>query len=70
MQGFGASSFSYPMFGMVARADITRIGATRWNLKYWRGRIPARCTQENNQWTSTFSYRFDHLFRPRMAAQA
>ncbi|HSE50335.1 MAG TPA: hypothetical protein VLA96_14105 [Terriglobales bacterium] len=36
----GASSSS---FGMVLRADVTRINGTYWNLRgYWRGRLDSR----------------------------
>jgi hypothetical protein len=34
------SGFTSTVFGMVARADITRIWGTHWNLiGYWRGRV-------------------------------
>jgi len=40
MQGLGSNSFSSTTFGMVARADITRMGGSHWNLNgYWRGRV-------------------------------
>jgi hypothetical protein len=40
LQGLGVSSFRSTVFGMVARADISRMGGTHWNLNgYWRGRI-------------------------------
>ena len=40
IHGLGNNGFSATMFGMVARADITRIAGTYWNLNgYWRGRI-------------------------------
>jgi hypothetical protein len=40
IQGLGNNGFSATMFGIVARADITRIAGTYWNLNgYWRGRI-------------------------------
>ena len=40
IQGLGNNGFSSTMLGLVARADITRIGGTYWNLNgYWRGRI-------------------------------
>jgi hypothetical protein len=40
IRGIGQSQFSSTVFGMVARADITRIGGTFWSLNgYWRGRI-------------------------------
>ena len=40
MQGLGSNGFSSTTFGMVARADITRISGTHFNLNgYWRGRI-------------------------------
>ena len=40
IQGLGANGFSSTVFGVVARADITRIAGTYWNLNgYWRGRI-------------------------------
>jgi hypothetical protein len=36
--GIGGGSSSY--FGVVLRADVTRIGGTYWNLSgYWRGKI-------------------------------
>ena len=40
LHGLGPNGFSSTIFGMVARADITRMGGTYWNLNgYWRGRI-------------------------------
>ena len=40
LQGLGASSFTSRVFGVVARADISRMGGSHWNLNgYWRGRI-------------------------------
>jgi hypothetical protein len=40
LQGLGANGFTSRVFGMVARADISRMGGTHWNLNgYWRGRI-------------------------------
>ena len=40
LQGLGANSFTSTVFGVVARADISRMGGTHWNLNgYWRGRI-------------------------------
>jgi len=40
IQGLGNSSFTSTVFGMVGRADITRMWGTHWNLiGYWRGRI-------------------------------
>jgi hypothetical protein len=43
IRGIGQSQFSSTVFGMVARADITRIGGTFWSLNgYWRGRIQTR----------------------------
>lgn len=40
LQGLGANSFTSRVFGVVARADISRMGGTHWNLNgYWRGRI-------------------------------
>jgi hypothetical protein len=38
IQGLGSSGFSSTVFGMVARADMTRLAGTHWNLNgYWRG---------------------------------
>jgi hypothetical protein len=51
MNHAGAGSTS-SNFGMVVRADITRIGGTYWNLSgYWRGRLTSRSatTQETVQ---------------------
>ncbi len=40
LHGLGSNSFTSTTFGMVARADISRIGGTHWNLNgYWRGRL-------------------------------
>lgn len=40
IQGIGPNAFSSTAFGVVARADITRIYGTHWNLNgYWRGRV-------------------------------
>ena len=40
LQGLGANSFRSTVYGIVARADVTRIGGTYWSLNgYWRGRI-------------------------------
>ena len=40
LQGLGANSITSTTLGAVARADITRIAGTHWNLNgYWRGRI-------------------------------
>ncbi len=40
MRGLGANSFTSTTLGMVARADISRIGGSHWNLNgYWRGRV-------------------------------
>jgi hypothetical protein len=40
IQGIGANGFKSSVFGIVARANITRIGGTYWSLNgYWRGRI-------------------------------
>jgi hypothetical protein len=40
IRGIGQSQFSSTVFGVVARADITRIGGTFWSLNgYWRGRV-------------------------------
>ena len=40
IQGLGTNAFTSTVFGMVARADFTRIGGTHWNLiGYWRGRL-------------------------------
>jgi hypothetical protein len=40
IQGLGANGFTSTVFGMVARADISRMGGTHWNLNgYWRGRV-------------------------------
>jgi hypothetical protein len=40
IQGLGGNGFTSTEFGMVARAGISRIGGTHWNLNgYWRGRI-------------------------------
>lgn len=40
IQGIGAKGFKSSVFGMVARANITRMGGTYWSLNgYWRGRI-------------------------------
>jgi hypothetical protein len=40
IQGIGANGFKSSVFGMVVRADITRIAGTYWSLNgYWRGRM-------------------------------
>jgi hypothetical protein len=40
IQGIGSNGFKSSVFGMVMRANITRIGGTYWSLNgYWRGRI-------------------------------
>jgi hypothetical protein len=40
IQGLGSSGFTSTVFGMVVRADITRMAGTHWNLNgYWRGRV-------------------------------
>jgi hypothetical protein len=40
LHGLGPNGFSSTVIGMVARADITRMGGTHWNLNgYWRGRV-------------------------------
>jgi hypothetical protein len=40
IQGLGANGFSSSVFGIVARADISRIAGSHWNLNgYWRGRV-------------------------------
>src|SRR5258708_25722513 len=40
MRGLGFNSFPPPPFGMVARADITRMGGSHGNLNgYWRGGV-------------------------------
>ncbi len=40
LHGLGTSAFSSTVYGMVARADVTRMAGTHWNLNgYWRGRI-------------------------------
>ena len=45
LHGLGQSQFTSTVFGVVARADITRIGGTYWSLNgYWRGRIQTSST--------------------------
>jgi hypothetical protein len=40
LHGLAGGGFTSTVFGMVARADVTRIAGTYWNLNgYWRGRI-------------------------------
>src|SRR5579864_7192643 len=40
IQGLGSSGFTSTVYGVVARADISRIWGTHWNLNgYWRGRV-------------------------------
>ena len=40
IQGLGSSAFTSTVYGVVARADISRIWGTHWNLNgYWRGRV-------------------------------
>jgi hypothetical protein len=40
IQGIGANGFKSSVFGMVVRADVTRIAGTYWSLNgYWRGRM-------------------------------
>jgi hypothetical protein len=40
IQGLGANGFTSTVYGVVARADISRMAGTHWNLNgYWRGRV-------------------------------
>ena len=40
IHGLGSNAFTSTTFGMVARADVSRIGGSHWNLNgYWRGRV-------------------------------
>src|SRR6266567_465279 len=40
IHGLGSNGFTSTTLGMVARADISRIGGSHWNLNgYWRGRV-------------------------------
>src|SRR5271165_4389647 len=40
IRGLGANNWTSTTLGVVLRANVTRIGATHWNLDgYWRGRI-------------------------------
>lgn len=59
-QSGGGSNFS--QIGFVARADITRIGGTYWNLSgYWRGRLSSQSSASQPQTVQDLINRTYHL---------
>ena len=50
MRSGGAYASSSSELGLVARADITRINGSHWNLSgYWRGRLDTRASDATQQ---------------------